>query len=195
MPKKAFSDMARANEMPKSSFPLLACANEMPKGSFSDMTCANEFPKSSFLHLTCADEIPKEAFLHLACAGLRFLQIIEEMSHSSQNPPPIPPSVPVGSLPKLDPVAALLALGSSVRWPIIKLLADGREMSITECAAVAGCTRENMGKQMLVLLNAGVVDCRFGEDRRQSIYSIPAVRRPAPGVIDYGFCKIDLKQA
>lgn len=101
--------------------------------------------------------------------------------------------MPVGSLPKLDPVAALTALGSSVRWPIIKLLADGREMSITECAAVAGCTRENMGKQMLVLLNAGVVDCRFGEDRRQSIYSIPAVRRPAPGVIDYGFCKIDLK--
>jgi hypothetical protein len=48
---------------------------------------------------------------------------------------------------------------------------------------------------MLVLLNAGVVECRPGEDRRESRYYIPAARRPAPDVIDYGFCKIDLTQA
>ena len=98
------------------------------------------------------------------------------------------------NLPKLDSVAVLFALGSPVRLPIIKPLGDGRTMTITECAAVAGYTRENMGKQMLVLLNAGVVECFAGEDRRQSVYSISAARRPAPGVLDYGFCKIDLKQ-
>ena len=114
------------------------------------------------------------------------------MSDSSPNLPANPPAVPA-SLPKLDPVSALFALSSSVRWSIIQLLADGREMTITECAAVAGRTRENMGKQMGVLLAAGVVEFRLGEDRRQSLYSIPAARRPASGVIDYGFCKIDLK--
>jgi predicted transcriptional regulator len=117
------------------------------------------------------------------------------MSDSNPNPPENPPATPAASLPKFDPVDAFFALGSSVRWPVIKLLAEGREMTITEAAAVAGCTRENMGKQMLVLLNAGVVELRAGEDRRQSIYYIPAARRPAPGVLDYGFCKIDLKLA
>jgi hypothetical protein len=117
------------------------------------------------------------------------------MNDSSLNSPANASSAVPASLPKLDPVAALFALGSAVRWPIINLLADGREMTITEAAAVAGCTRENMGKQMLVLLNAGVVECRPGEDRRESRYYIPAARRPAPDVIDYGFCKIDLTQA
>ena len=117
------------------------------------------------------------------------------MSKFTPNPAETTLAAPVAGLPKLDPVAVHFALGSSVRWPILKLLADGRAMSITECAAVAGCTRENMGKQMLVLLNAGVVDCHYGADRRQSIYSIPARRRIAPGVVDYGFCTIDFRQA
>jgi predicted transcriptional regulator len=117
------------------------------------------------------------------------------MSDLSPNLPENPAPTAPDSLPKLDPVDVLFALGSSVRWPIVKLLAEGRALTITEAAAVAGCTRENMGKQMLVLLNAGVVECRAGEDRRHSVYSIPATRRPASGVIDYGFCKIDLRQA
>jgi hypothetical protein len=35
---------------------------------------------------------------------------------------------------------------------------------------------------------------RLREDRRQTLIYIPAARRPAPGVIDYGFCKIDLNK-
>jgi len=122
-----------------------------------------------------------------------FLRNYSEMSDSSPNLTENPSATPVATLPKLNPVAAFFALGSAVRWPIIKLLAEGREMTITEAAAVAGCTRENMGKQMLVLLNADVVEMRPGEDRRESIYYIPAARRPTPGVLDYGFCRLDLK--
>ena len=111
--------------------------------------------------------------------------------------PPLAPSTPslapaVG-LPQLDPVAALFALGSPVRWPLIRLLADGRTLSITEAAALAGCTRETMGKQFGVLINAGVVEVCEAEDRRHTLISIPAARRPAPGVVDYGFCKLDLR--
>ena len=116
------------------------------------------------------------------------------MNDSSHNLPEKSSTAPAVGLPKLDPVATFFALGSAVRWPVIQLLATGREMTITDAAAVAGCTRENMGKQMLVLLNAGVVEMRAGTDRRQSVYSIPAARRPAPSVLDYGFCRIDLTQ-
>jgi len=100
---------------------------------------------------------------------------------------------PVADLPKLDPVAAMFALGSEFRWPIIQMLADGREMSITEGANVTGCTVVNFSKHLGVMLKGGIVECKQGADRRQTIFYIPAARRQVPGVIDYGFCKIQLK--
>ena len=87
----------------------------------------------------------------------------------------------------------MFALGSEFRWPIIQLLADGREMSITEGANVAGCTVVNFSKHLGVMLKGGIVECKQGADRRQTIFYIPAARRQVPGVIDYGFCKIQLK--
>jgi predicted transcriptional regulator len=115
------------------------------------------------------------------------------MSDSSPKTPENPPANPIVTLPKLDPVAAMFALGSAFRWPIIQMLADGREMSITEGAKVAGCTAVNFSKHLGVMLKSGVVDCRQGTDRRQTIFYIPAARRQVPGVIDYGFCKLDVK--
>ena len=117
------------------------------------------------------------------------------MSDISLKTPETPPANPVASLPQLDPVAAMFALGSAFRWPIIQLLADGREMSITEGANVAGCTVVNFSKHLGVMLKGGVVECKQGEDRRQTIFYIPAARRQVPGVIDYGFCKIEVKPA
>jgi hypothetical protein len=101
----------------------------------------------------------------------------------------------VAELPKLDPVAAMFALGSPVRWPIIMLLADGRTMNISEGAAAAGCTAVNFSKHLAVMLRAGVVEGGPGEDRRETIFHIPAARRTVPGVIDYGFCKIEVTRA
>lgn len=113
---------------------------------------------------------------------------------SDSNPKPLAKSLasPMVTLPKLDPVAAMFALGSAFRWPIIQMLADGREMSITEGANVTGCTVVNFSKHLGVMLKGGVVECRQGEDRRQTIFYIPAARRQVPGVIDYGFCKLEV---
>jgi len=111
----------------------------------------------------------------------------------SNSTPDTPQST--NELPKLDPVAALFALGSDVRWRMIKLLADGRVMSTSEVATAFERDLDGIGKQLRVLAAAGVVDGHAGEDRRQSVYSIPATRRPAPGIIDYGFCVIDLNKA
>src|SRR5690349_17557194 len=104
---------------------------------------------------------------------------------------PIPPNL---SLPKLNPVTVCAALGSPARWAIVQFLADGREASISQAAALSRCTPENSSKHLAVLLKAGVVQCRAGADRRHSLFFIPAARRPAPGVLDFGICKVDLKQ-
>jgi predicted transcriptional regulator len=102
----------------------------------------------------------------------------------------VPPANP---LPALDPVAVMAALGSPFRWPIIQLLADGRELSITDGADIAGCTAVNFSKHLGVLAAAGVVECYAGEDRRKTMFRIPAACRQVPGVIDYGICKLTVK--
>ena len=97
-------------------------------------------------------------------------------------------------LPKLKIADVMFALGSEVRWPIVQLLADGRARNISEIRAVAGSTAENISKQLRVLSSAGILENRPGEDRRQSVFSIPAAYRATPGVLDFGFCVIDLKK-
>ncbi len=95
----------------------------------------------------------------------------------------------------LDPVKVFFALGSEVRWPIVKLLADGQARSISEIRSVAGSTAENISKQLRVLLVAGILANRPGEDRRQSVFYIPDAYRATPGVLDFGFCVVKLDKA
>ncbi len=120
-------------------------------------------------------------------------QFFKIMSETTSNSPQTPDASASPSLPKLDPVAVMFALGSEFRWPIIQLLADGRELNISQGAAIAGCTAMNFSKHLGVMLKAGVVECKQGTDRRQTIFYIPAARRQTPGVIDYGVCKVDLR--
>ena len=77
---------------------------------------------------------------------------------------------------------------------MVKLLADGQARNISEIRAVAGTTAENISKQLRVLMVAGILENRPGEDRRQSVFSIPAAYRATPEVLDFGFCVIDLKK-
>jgi predicted transcriptional regulator len=93
---------------------------------------------------------------------------------------------------KLDPVAMLFALASHARWPIVRFLADGRVASVSEIAAAIGLERDVTAKQLRVLRDAGVLESRDGDDQRQTLYQIPGACRPAPGVIDYGFCVLHL---
>src|ERR1035438_3988220 len=105
------------------------------------------------------------------------------MNNSNPNSTTNSPAATVASLPKLDPVAVMFALASRVRWPIIQLLADGREMNIKDGAAAARCTAVNFSKHLAVMVRAGVLECIAAEDRRDTIFRIPAARRPAPGVL------------
>ena len=92
----------------------------------------------------------------------------------------------------LNPVTVFFALGSDVRWPIVKLLADGRARNISEIRAVVGSTAENISKQLRVLRDAGVLENAPGADRRQSVFSIPAAYRAVPGQLDFGVCVVRL---
>jgi predicted transcriptional regulator len=116
------------------------------------------------------------------------------MSDFISNPSGNETSEPPKTMPKLDPVAVLFALGSEVRWPIIKRLADGRRLSITEAAAIVGRDVDGVSRQLKVLREAGLLEAFEGKDRRQTIYQIPAVFRPVPDVLDFGFCVLHLNQ-
>jgi DNA-binding transcriptional ArsR family regulator len=98
----------------------------------------------------------------------------------------------VADTAKLEPVAMFFALASHGRWPIVRFLADGRAASVSEIGAAIGLERDLTAKQLRVLRDAGVLESRDGEDRRQTLYQIPAARRPSPGVIDYGFCVLHM---
>ena len=112
------------------------------------------------------------------------------MSDSLTNPPAPAPPAP----PKLKPVDVFFALGSDVRWAILRMLADGRKMSTGEVAAALGRKLDGMGRQLKVMSDAGVLDFLRGEDRRQAVFQIPAAYRTTPGVLDFGCCVIDLKK-
>ena len=101
----------------------------------------------------------------------------------------LPPAAP---LPALDPVKVFFALGSEVRLPIVKLLAEGNGLSVGAIAGALGREVDGVGKQLVVLREAGVLTAAYGEDRRQTIYQIPAQLRPVPGVLDVGFGRIEL---
>jgi predicted transcriptional regulator len=93
----------------------------------------------------------------------------------------------VVNVSQLNPSVVMSALGSPVRWAIVHLLADGRSQTISQVAAVVGGLPDTISKQLWVLQRAGVLECRAGEDRRQTLFAVPAAYRENPGVIDFGF--------
>ena len=84
----------------------------------------------------------------------------------------------------------MAALGYPVRWASVHLLADGQPRSITEIAAVVGGLPDTVSKQLWVLQRAGVLDWYAGEDRRQTVFFLPAAYCKKPGVVDFGFCQL-----
>lgn len=95
---------------------------------------------------------------------------------------------------RVDPVSLLFALASQVRWRIVQYLADGRAANGTEIASAIGHDRDATAKQLRLLRDSGVLESPDSDNRRQTLYQIPASRRPSPGVLDFGFCVLDLKK-
>jgi hypothetical protein len=99
------------------------------------------------------------------------------------------PDSPTPGLPSLDPVQVLSALGNALRWQMFQMMLEGQEVTLAEVIALQKRGYNAVHKDMDVLCNAGVVTWRFGEDRRVGLFFIPAVFRPQPGLVDFGFTR------
>lgn|GEM_PF-2702343 len=99
-------------------------------------------------------------------------------------------SSPAGGAPALDPVTVLAALANDVRWQAMTMMANGNGISASDLAAVSGRDVDSAGKHLRLLRSSGAADWRAGEDTRFTLYFIPEKFRPQPGVVDYGFCRL-----
>jgi hypothetical protein len=74
-------------------------------------------------------------------------------------------------------------------------MAGGAAISATDLAAASGVNVDSAGKHLRVLRAAGAADWRAGEDTRFTHYFIPEKFRPQPGIVDYGFCRLEFPAA
>ena len=105
------------------------------------------------------------------------------------------PSIPITAPARatvLDAARLHAALGNELRFAIVKLLADGRSMSVAMLAKHFAADYENVSKHCRLLLHAGVLGLRADGDGRCRWYEIPPAVRVAPGVLDYGVCVLRL---
>jgi predicted transcriptional regulator len=102
----------------------------------------------------------------------------------TSNPPLTAPSPDLAQLAR--------ALGSLPRWQMLKELSCGEARSVTELAAVAGCSYQSAVKHLAVLHATGLALRGRGK-----LYQIPKQFFPTPGqpVVDYGHCQLRLDKA
>ena len=81
-------------------------------------------------------------------------------------------------------------LGGRGRWPIIRLMADGKPRTATDVAGVVGRDFDGVSKHMRLLREAGLLECRLGEDRRFLFFYMPERYRRQPGWLDFGICTV-----
>ncbi|MEY4387975.1 MAG: Helix-turn-helix domain [Verrucomicrobiota bacterium] len=108
---------------------------------------------------------------------------------------PIPvstPSVPDASVPSINGADFFFALGGELRWSIFRMLADGKTRTAVDVAAVLNREFDGVSKHLRTMRAAGVLSVAPTEDRRYVFFTIAPEFRKEPGVVDYGFCRIDL---
>ena len=86
----------------------------------------------------------------------------------------------------------VVALGHKRRWKILKELSGGEPRTISELAAVAGCSYDNAAQHLKLMRDAGLIVSGRGH-----LYQIPKQFLPTPGeaVVDYGHCLLRLEAA
>lgn len=94
----------------------------------------------------------------------------------------------------LDPVPCFAALGNSIRWELFKLMAHGREFTALSASDWLRKDYDGVNKHLHVLRDSGLVTAREGQDRRETIYFIRKINLVEPGVVDYGFCRLELSR-
>ena len=106
------------------------------------------------------------------------------------NPGEIPNPALSAPLPDLAKLTG--AIGSVPRWMMLKELSCGEARTVSELAAVAGCSYQSAVKHLAVLHAAGLAVRGRGK-----LYQIQKHHLPAPGqaVVDFGHCLLRLDKA
>jgi biotin operon repressor len=101
-------------------------------------------------------------------------------------------SNPALSAPSPDLAQLARALGSLPRWKMLKELSCGEARSVSELAAVAGCSYQSAVKHLAVLREAGLA-----VHGRGKLYQLHKHHLPVPGqpVVDFGHCLLRLDKA
>jgi hypothetical protein len=87
-----------------------------------------------------------------------------------------------------------LALSNQFRWGLVLRMAAGEEITAPTAIKGSELRMSTVRKHLGLLRMYGVVDSRSGTDRRAEIFFLPAARRPEPGVLDFGSCRIVLAE-
>ena len=92
--------------------------------------------------------------------------------------------------PLPDLKQTLHAVSQMSRWKMLKELTCGEARTITELAAVGGCSYASGIKHLQVLHRAGLV-----ERGRGGVYQLQKHHLPTPGepVVDFGHCLLRLE--
>lgn len=96
-------------------------------------------------------------------------------------------SNPTAAAVPLEKLARLLS--DPARWTILRELAKGEPLPVSELARRVGRSADMTSKHMAVLRDAGVVVTGYGR-----LYQLAPAYRPAPGAttLDLGHCHLTL---
>jgi hypothetical protein len=99
---------------------------------------------------------------------------------------------PALSAPLPDLAKLTSAIGSVPRWKMLRELTCGEARTVSELAAVAGCSYQSAVKHLAVLHVTGLAVRGRGK-----LYQIPKQFFPTPGqpVVDFGHCLLRLVKA
>ncbi len=104
--------------------------------------------------------------------------------------PEIPDPALSAPLPDLKRLVG--AIGSVPRWKMLRELSCGEARTVSELAAVAGCSYQSGVKHLAVLRKAGLAVRGRGK-----LYQLHKHHLPVPGqsVVDFGHCLLRLDAA
>jgi DNA-binding MarR family transcriptional regulator len=112
-----------------------------------------------------SDEIPREATLH---------------------------SQIMNSQPPMSGRRVFAALGSSVRWKLMRELAGGESKSVRQLTTAVRGHRDAVSRHLQIMERAGLVVSQPGVDRRYVFYFVPEQFRRSAEELDFGCCKVKL---
>ena len=69
-----------------------------------------------------------------------------------------------------------------------------RQLTAVEISEALNVNYDTLHKQTMLLRRSGLLDERFGEDRRYTVFSIPPAFTAIPGWLDFDVCRIRLPE-